>query len=404
MFISFLNILKNFFRDFKKKQFMQKTFFYWAPFLTHVGTVKSTINSAISLSKYSKSNYQPIIINSCGEWDQYLELFKTNKIKVINLYNFSYSKFLPKYGFLNSRLSYIIIFLLSFFPLLKLLKKNENCYLIAHLITSLPIFLFNNFKIRNKLVLRISGLPKLNLIRKNFWKKNEKNINIVTCPSVQLLNKLKTTKIFPDEKIYFLPDAIYQLKDFLYQKKNNFELKFIEGKKKIISIGRLTRQKNFGYLIDEFSEFCKKEKGYNLYILGEGEERKNLEYLIKQKNLKNSVFLLGNTLNVFEYINNADLFILSSLWEDPGFVLIESGLGNLFVISSNCPNGPEEILEKGKNGLLYQSNQKDALKEALIQYSKIGDEKKIYMRKNLKKNISKYSIFRHYLAFTSIFK
>ena len=383
---------------------MKKTFFYWAPFLTHVGTVKSTINSAISLQKYSNYNYQPIIINSCGEWDQYLDLFKTNRIKVINLYKSSYLKFLPKFGFINSRLSYILIFILSFLPLLKILKKNKDCFFIAHLITSLPIFLFNNFKIQNKLILRISGLPKLNSIRKNFWKKNEKNIDIITCPSMQLLKKLKQKNIFPNEKIYFLPDAIYQIKDFINQKENNTDLKFFKQKKKIISIGRLTKQKNFSYLINEFSDYSKKNSDYNLYILGDGEEKNKLKNLIKRQNLEDKVFLLGNINNIFSYINNADLFILSSLWEDPGFVIIEAGLGNLSVISSNCPNGPEEILESGKNGLLYESNKKNALSDALLKYSNISHKQKFNMKINLKKNISKYSIFRHYIKFKTIFK
>ena len=43
--------------------------------------------------------------------------------------------------------------------------------------------------------------------------------------------------------------------------------------------------------------------------------------------------------------NNCKCFLLTSLWEDPGFVLVEAGIANATVISSNCPNGPEEILE-----------------------------------------------------------
>ena len=51
-----------------------KKIFYWSPCLNRVGTLYSTINSAISVKKYSK-NFEPIIINSCGEWDNYTELF-----------------------------------------------------------------------------------------------------------------------------------------------------------------------------------------------------------------------------------------------------------------------------------------------------------------------------------------
>ena len=46
-----------------------KKIYYWAPCLTKVGTYKATINSAISLSKFSKENISVKIINTCGEWN-----------------------------------------------------------------------------------------------------------------------------------------------------------------------------------------------------------------------------------------------------------------------------------------------------------------------------------------------
>ena len=77
-------------------------------------------------------------------------------------------------------------------------------------------------------------------------------------------------------------------------------------------------------------------------------------------------------------------FILSSLWEEPGAVLIESAMSNTFIISSNCPYGPAELLSMGKFGLLYESNQKDALKDKLIEFSNSVEnfkKKKIAMKK-----------------------
>ena len=92
-----------------------KKIYYWSPCLTKVGTYKSTINSAISLAKYSKNNYQIKIINACGEWNDCRELFSLNKIELIH-FGFNYFKYLPKTGFVASRLSYLIIILSSIFP------------------------------------------------------------------------------------------------------------------------------------------------------------------------------------------------------------------------------------------------------------------------------------------------
>ena len=71
-----------------------KTDFYWSPCLSKVGTVKSTVNSALALSNYSKEKYKVKIINACGEWDDYEELFKQNDIDLIE-FKFKFFSYLP---------------------------------------------------------------------------------------------------------------------------------------------------------------------------------------------------------------------------------------------------------------------------------------------------------------------
>ena len=63
--------------------------------------------------------------------DEYLEFIYLNKIKLLNL-QFKYFKFLPKKGFFQSRISYILIFILSFFPLINLIKKYKPDFIINH--------------------------------------------------------------------------------------------------------------------------------------------------------------------------------------------------------------------------------------------------------------------------------
>ena len=102
-----------------------KTVFYWSPCLNKVGTLKSTINSALALSKYSKDEYKIKVINACGEWNEQRNLFEKNNIEILD-FNFTYFKYLPKKGFLASRLSYIVIILLSIVPLYKILKNEKS--------------------------------------------------------------------------------------------------------------------------------------------------------------------------------------------------------------------------------------------------------------------------------------
>ena len=368
--------------------------YYWSPCLEKVGTYKSTIHSAISLAKYSKEK-KIKIINACGEWNEKKDFFNRNNVEVIN-FGFNYFKFLPKLGFLGSRFSYIIIFITSFFPLLKILIKDKPDYLVIHLITSLPLFLNSLIKNKTKIILRISGFPQLNYLRKYFWKFSGRKIYKITCPSVELEKQLIEYDLFDRDKVLFLADPIIRIKEFITKiSKNNRQSKIIYKKNFFISVGRLTKQKNFGYMINEFGDFIYKNENFDLLIFGEGEDRQKLEEIINKRKLQNNVKLMGYSENIFQYMKKAEAFILSSLWEDPGFVLIESAMSNLFIISSNCKNGPKEILLNGKGGLLFESNQKGELKKKLDLFLNL-DRKKNKMKLVTKKNILKYTLLRHH--------
>ena len=379
---------------------MKKKIFYWSPCINPVGTIRSTINSAISLKKFN-NNYDVTIINVCGEWDNYQKTLNDNSINLINL-NFKYFNFLPKRGFLGSRLSYMIIFILSFFPLLLLLKKKQPNKIILHLITSLPLTLLNLFQFKTDFILRISGYPKLNIVRKIFWKISSKKIKFITCPTLDLKKDLNNLSIFNSQNLYFLPDAIIKIENLKKNKRISADLQLPKDKRIIMTAGRLTKQKNYSYLIKEFSNFLKINNEFILIILGEGEEKNKLNKLIEDQNLKEKIFLLGFKKNVFDYMKKSEIFILSSLWEEVGFVIVEAAMCNLYVISSDCPNGPREFLNNGKNGILFRNNHDKDLFDSLKRYCTY-DEKKIFTDKViLKKNANKYSIFKHYLTFNKL--
>ena len=170
--------------------------FYWSPFISKVATVSSVIRSAESILKYSKSkdSINVAIIDAIGEWTNYRKIID-QKIKIINLKKKSIFETLPKESFFKSRLSYVIIFVINFFKLIKLINKEKPDYLIAHLLTSLPIFLTLIFNNNTKVVVRISGLPRLNFIRYMFWKMFSKKIYKITCPTKSTYEYLKK-KIF----------------------------------------------------------------------------------------------------------------------------------------------------------------------------------------------------------------
>ena len=149
--------------------------------------------------------------------EQRKELFKKNNVELINL-GIDIFKYLPKSGFIKSRISYFVIAVLSFFPN-KIAYQKKPDFLVSHLLTSIPFLIFIFFKFKTKLILRISGYPKLTFVRKNIWKLCSKKIFRVTFPSNELLNQLSDNSLFSKEKLIFLPDPIININEYINKKK-----------------------------------------------------------------------------------------------------------------------------------------------------------------------------------------
>jgi glycosyltransferase involved in cell wall biosynthesis len=133
----------------------------------------------------------------------------------------------------------------------------------------------------------------------------------------------------------------------------------------ILSVGRLTAQKDYPTLIKAFSQLHKVSQA-RLLILGEGEQRNELEALVKQLGLENVVSLPGFVSNPYPYMTRARLFVLCSRWEGLPGVLIEALFCNSPVIATDCPGGSQEILNSGKYGVLVPVGDVDTLASTML--------------------------------------
>jgi glycosyltransferase involved in cell wall biosynthesis len=133
----------------------------------------------------------------------------------------------------------------------------------------------------------------------------------------------------------------------------------------IIAAGRLTQQKGFSTLLPAFSKLRQAQEA-RLIILGEGDQRPELEELVRELGLKGDVAVPGFVANPFAYMRAAALFVLSSTWEGFGNVLVESMACGTPVVSTDCPSGPAEILAGGKWGRLVPVGDVDALSNAMM--------------------------------------
>ena len=124
--------------------------------------------------------------------------------------------------------------------------------------------------------------------------------------------------------------------------------------------------------------------------------------MAKEFKIDDQVHFLGQQENVFKFLLKSECFILTSLWEDPGFVIAEAGISNTTVISSNCPNGPEEIV--GNNGFLFRNNDLEDLLKKFDMFLKENSQDLLRKKILLKKNLKKFTLFQHYKNLNDILK
>lgn len=134
----------------------------------------------------------------------------------------------------------------------------------------------------------------------------------------------------------------------------------------VIGVGRLNTQKDFISLIKAWNLVQRECPNWKLKIVGEGPERNNLEEEIKRLNLSNSVVLTGYSNNVKKEMLESSIFVLTSLYEGFGLVLLEAMACGLPPVAFACQFGPKDIITDEKNGLLIYNRDIKSLSEKLI--------------------------------------
>ncbi len=375
--------------------------YFWCPFISNVATTSAVINSIKSIKNFSNTKIDCKIINVFKEWDELYKTIVDYKIDLLDLKTPLDIKNLPKGNFIKSRITYFITFVFTLLKLHLLLKKNKPDFLIIHLITSIPLSLLMLFNYETKFILRISGYPKLNFWRSFLWKFTAKKINKIFCPTLLTKNLLIKNKIFNSEKLFVVKDPVIDVAIINAKKKKKLEKNFewLKDKKYIVSVGRLTKQKNYTFLIKNFNNILNFFPDLCLVILGEGEERDILEKIIKKNDLKEKVFLVGKKNNIYPFLSNALFFILTSEWEDPGFVILESMFVRKIVLSSDCKNGPIEIIKNRDNGFLYKNNDTEDFNRSFYDIMKVINsdvKKKNTILVSALKKTKSYSLMGHY--------
>ena len=160
----------------------------------------------------------------------------------------------------------------------------------------------------------------------------------------------------------------------IYVSKTN-GVKMADRDSRIVTVGRLERQKNQEMLIRAFCQIKDRYPDLTLEIYGEGSLRNELQGLIDEMNLKERVCLKGTCPNVLERIRSARLFVLPSLYEGMPNTLMEAMSMGIPAISSDCPcGGPRELIDDKVNGYLFKNTDMESLVSVMTEVLDHPDE------------------------------
>lgn len=123
----------------------------------------------------------------------------------------------------------------------------------------------------------------------------------------------------------------------------------------LVALGRLTPQKSFDRLLQACDLLKKDGYSFHLRILGEGPERQNLEAIIQDLRLEDSVSLMGFQSNPYPYVDAADLVVCSSVYEGLSTVITEALILGKPAVTTPC-TGMQELLGDSEFGLITEDS------------------------------------------------
>tara|TARA_A100001015_G_scaffold264368_1_gene311940 strand:- start:350 stop:1438 length:1089 start_codon:yes stop_codon:yes gene_type:complete len=313
---------------------------------------------SIEIGGVEKNLYKVINYFAQKNLDLYLITFSKNlsnkiskKVKIINcniIGNLNYPYFLK-----------VIFCYLNYFLNFRLRKNNVFISFQSNLYFILLAKLTGN-----RIVARSNAAP--NYYITNSFKKKIFELIFGLADKI-IVNSKEFQKIF--QKTFKIKPIIIYNPSINEKLLKNHSRKKIKKNKKIINfinVGRLTYQKNQILLIKALNQI--NDLNYKLIIVGNGREEINLRRYIEQNKLNKRIKIIKNVANANRYYIKSDVFILTSRFEGLPNVLIEAQLNKKFIISTDCPSGPKEILLDGRAGYLFRNENIDDLKKKINNY------------------------------------
>lgn len=230
--------------------------------------------------------------------------------------------------------------------IISFIGKNNMMAILTSLFTKIPVLI----SVRANPTMEYYN-PLLRLISKTFF----------VLADGLILQTDQQKAYFPkmiQKKATILPNPLNE--EFLKERK------VVERKKQIISVGRVDANKNHRMLVTVFDKLAEQYQDWQLLILGDGEEKSQLDDAIAQAKHKDRIHAPGNSDEVADRMAESRIFVLTSREEGMPNALMEAMATGLAVVATDCPcGGPAMLIDEKENGMLFPVDDAVALEKAL---------------------------------------
>ena len=316
----------------------------------HGGIQKVTIDKANYIAQYWK--WQVYIVSNISDSTQCIYQ-SDSSIKFIKLFN-------------NENLN---------IPQLKLAEKYRNLIkeinpdLVVISLDLLQHILFRLFTPKQIPIVKENHVS-YNAVMENFKGKRGKLNKVISFFYKKSLMSYDKVVVLTkrDRELWGIKNCV-TINNFIPSKFVNTQNNTIKYQSFAVSAGRLNKLKGFDELIQIWKQVVENNPNLTLRIYGEGNDRNNLELLINKLELSSKVFLMGATNEMSEKYQESKVVLLASQSEGFSLILAEANACGIPCIAYDCPNGPGEIIEDGKNGFLIPMGNRDLFAKRVTQLS-----------------------------------
>lgn len=355
----------------------------FAPYYVHVGTERVMLTLA---KGFAKRGNEVHLLRAHKEWATFEE---GNGVLLVDLKAGHLVDLLPwhpRYRVWN------ILLTMELLPKLALyIRREQPTVLITGLLGVVGVLARDIAMGRTKVIISVQGLPRPTRIRKFLWKHIYARAEALVFIATRIAERLpqKASAKLQVRRVIYNPVLEEEI---LQQASETVDhIWFNDGQLPVIlGVGRLTRQKDFQTLIKAFALVRMKHPA-RLVILGEGEQRAELESLARELNVFGDLYMPGFVKNPHKYMARSKVFVLSSRWEGAAHVLIEALGAGVPVVSTDCPHGQREVLLDGEIGFLVPVGNPQAMADAIIHILKDHNIRQHYKRVGLERAQDFYS-------------